>query len=232
MIASNRAHDTHDRSSRAVCNLISSALPLLLLRRHDYAKQSRLGQHSVNSTARTPHTPLLPYAKPGQGPQILQPIIDFTQYQIFLGRIKAELERAVNRLRSASVEAEIQFRGIGESGSSIVSDLLLGKEKVGGEAILRIDARYTCSLIYLREDIHVDGIRHNIRFTFSSPSSLTTHLPHATISIASIPQLSQLLADETERSLLGRICAIGIELCQSLSGAWFVDDMMSRAVGR
>lgn len=73
---------------------------------------------------------------------MLQPIIDLIQYQAFLARIKVELNRAVERLRKASVEAEVQFRGIGESGSAIVNGLVQGKERVGGEAILRIDVRY------------------------------------------------------------------------------------------
>lgn len=58
------------------------------------------------------------------------------------------------------------------------------------------------------------------------------HLPQATIQVVSMPHLSQLLVDEIERSMLGRICEIGVEVCQSISGTWFVDDMMSRAVGR
>jgi len=38
--------------------------------------------------------------------------------------------------------------------------------------------------------------------------------------------------DETERFLLGRICEIGQELCEPVNGAWFLDQLTSRSVGR
>lgn len=85
----------------------------------------------------------------------------------------------------------------------------------------------------LRTGDHTDvEPRHSIRFTFAAPSNLMVHLPQATIQVVSMPHLCQLLVDEIERSMLGRICEIGIEICQSISGSWFVDDMMCRAVGR
>lgn len=74
--------------------------------------------------------------------------------------------------------------------------------------------------------------RHSVRFTFTSPASLTAHLPHATINLVSLPQLSQLLADEIEHCLLETICDIGNQVCESINGAWFVDEMTSRSVGR
>ena len=79
---------------------------------------------------------------------------------------------------------------------------------------------------------HTPLFRHTVRFTFTSPSTLIALLPQATIPITTIPQLVQLLGDEIERGLLEEICEIGIEVCQSLSGTWFVDEMMCRAVGR
>jgi len=50
--------------------------------------------------------------------------------------------------------------------------------------------------------------------------------------ISSIPHLCQLLIDEIERSLLGRICDIGKDVCENIAGTWFVDEMMCRSVGR
>lgn len=72
--------------------------------------------------------------------------------------------------------------------------------------------------------------RHTIRLTFLSPSSLTAHLPQATLKISSIPQLCQLLTDEVERCLLYRICERGRETHEHVGGTWFVD--LSRCVGR
>jgi len=74
--------------------------------------------------------------------------------------------------------------------------------------------------------------RYSLRFTFESPSTLAAHLTNTTLSISSIPQLCQLLLDETERFLLGRICEVGHELCEPVNGAWFLDQLTSRSVGR
>jgi len=75
-------------------------------------------------------------------------------------------------------------------------------------------------------------IRYSLRFTFESPSTLAAHLTNTTLSISSIPQLCQLLLDETERFLLERICEVGRELCEPVNGAWFLDQLTSRSVGR
>lgn len=74
--------------------------------------------------------------------------------------------------------------------------------------------------------------RYSLRFTFESPSTLAAHLTNTTLSISSILQLCQLLLDEMERFLLGRICEVGRELCESVNGAWFLDQLTSRSVGR
>lgn len=55
-----------------------------------------------------------------------------------------------------------------------------------------------------------------MRFTFSSPSTLMAHLPQATLPIATIFQLSQLLVDEVMTCLLQRICDIGKEVTSTL----------------
>jgi mediator of RNA polymerase II transcription subunit 17 len=56
-----------------------------------------------------------------------------------------------------------------------------------------------------------------------SPSTLTAHLPQATLSVSSLPQLTQLLMDEIDRCLLQKICIIGREIRHDVSGIWFVD---------
>ena len=74
--------------------------------------------------------------------------------------------------------------------------------------------------------------RHTLRFTTASPSTLIVHLPQATLPIASISQLTQLLVDEISGRLLSRICEIGTELCERVNGTWFVDLLSGRSVGR
>ncbi|EJD00991.1 uncharacterized protein FOMMEDRAFT_125556 [Fomitiporia mediterranea MF3/22] len=199
------AGSSSDLTGQALCDLIASSLPVFLLRQHAHQKAVRLK--------------LLPKQMNGapsfiQQPRILQPIIDIIQYHVFLKRVRGELSRAASRLRNVGITVDLRFEGVGETGKVVLDALLDGKENIGGEAVLRIDGRHTS------------------RFTFASPSMLTALLPQATITISSIPQLVQLLADEIERSLLEQICEIGVEVCQSLSGTWFVDEMMCRAVGR
>ncbi|KAF8261393.1 subunit 17 of mediator complex-domain-containing protein [Lactarius quietus] len=53
-----------------------------------------------------------------------------------------------------------------------------------------------------------------------------------TLPVSSIPQLIQLLRDETEQCLLQRICEVGTEMSERLSGTWLVDTPMNRAVGK
>ncbi|KAL5488212.1 hypothetical protein ACEPAI_6320 [Sanghuangporus weigelae] len=203
---SNRsAGSSSDLAGHALCDLIASSLPIFLLRQHAHAKVIRL-KLLPKQTQFTP--------RPTQQPQVLQPIIELLQYHVFLNRVRGELMRAVTRLRAVGVPVDLRFEDVAETGKLVLDALLEGKERIGGEAVLKI------------------GGRHTIRFTFTSPSTLVAILPQATIPIASIPQLVQLLGDEIERSLLEEICEIGIEACQSLSGTWFVDEMMSRAVGR
>lgn len=74
--------------------------------------------------------------------------------------------------------------------------------------------------------------RHTLRLTYLSPSSLTAHLAQATLSIASIPQLTQLLYDEVGSCILEQICDIGNELCEGVHGTWFVDLLTGRTIGR
>ncbi|OCB84517.1 hypothetical protein A7U60_g8503 [Sanghuangporus baumii] len=203
---SNRsAGSSSDLAGHALCDLIASSLPIFLLRQHAHAKAVRL-KLLPKQTQFAP--------RPTQQPQVLQPIIELLQYHVFLNRILGELTRAVTRLRAVGVPVDLRSEDVAETGKLVLDALLEGRERIGGEAVLKI------------------GGRHTIRFTFTSPSTLVAILPQATIPIASIPQLVQLLGDEIERSLLEEICEIGIEVCQSLSGTWFVDEMMSRAVGR
>lgn len=67
---------------------------------------------------------------------------------MFLGRVRGELLRAAARLRTAGVRVELRFEGVGETGKVVLDTLLEeGREKIGGEAVLRIDERsvlFTC----------------------------------------------------------------------------------------
>ncbi|KAJ7638863.1 subunit 17 of mediator complex-domain-containing protein [Roridomyces roridus] len=194
--------------STTKCDLIYYALRALLLRIHSYAKTQRLGTAGIFHAAGTSET-----ATP---PLLLRPIIDLLQYEVFCNRLRTELVAMRAALTGAGIAAALRFEPIGGTGLALV-DLIDRSEDdqeraVGGEAVMRIDAR------------------HTVRLTFRSPSLLTAHLSLATLQISSIPQLRQLLGDEVERCLLQRICEVGGELCESVGGIWFVD--LSRCVGR
>ncbi|KAF4619339.1 hypothetical protein D9613_005033 [Agrocybe pediades] len=154
-----------------------------------------------------------PAAKVDSSMMLLQPIIDLLQYRIFCQRVEVELRKASNALVAAGVSSSLRFNAIGERGDVLLSLFSEQKRKVvGGEAIIRI------------------GDWHTLWFSFLSPSTLTAHLSHATLTIASLPQLSQLLMDEIERCLLQRICTIGREICSSLGSIWFID--LNRCVAK
>ncbi|RDB22683.1 Mediator of RNA polymerase II transcription subunit 17 [Hypsizygus marmoreus] len=200
-----RPSQSLDDKSTEKCNLIYFALHALLLRRHAYLKERRLGAAGIIR-------PAIPY-EASQLPPILQPIIDLLQYQVFCQRIKTEIDKMAKALSAAGISSTLRFDFVGETGRQLVRLFENKSSKViGGEAVLRIDNR------------------HTIRLSFLSPSSLTAHLPQATLTISSIPQLCQLLTDEVERWLLQRICELGNELCDEVGGTWFVD--LSRCVGR
>ncbi|KAF9457004.1 subunit 17 of mediator complex-domain-containing protein, partial [Collybia nuda] len=186
------------------CDLIYFSLYALLLRRHWYMKLRRLGSTGTNRL-------ILP--ETAQIPPILRPIIDLLQYQVFCERIKYEMDKMVTALLKVGVPAKLRFHPVGETGRELIQIFNEdGSNVVGGEAVLTIDDR------------------HVVRLTFSSPSSLTAHLPQATLTISSIPQLCQLLGDEIEKCLLQRICELGVDLCEPVGGTWFVD--LNRCVGR
>ncbi|KAL4241971.1 Mediator of RNA polymerase II transcription subunit 17 [Abortiporus biennis] len=187
----------------ATCDFIFSALHLLLLRIHSHIKAQRLRQNPVQQTTEQ------------MIPAMLQPIIDMLQYQAFCDRICAEIYKVVRGLRQAGVSTTLRLNKVGDSGDQLVSLLRNNLTlTVGGECVLRIDNRYT------------------FRFTFNSPSTLIAHLPQATLTIASIHQLSQLLNDEISSCLLHGICELGTELCEYVHATWFVDLLTGRSVGR
>lgn len=197
-----------------VCELIYLALRVFLLRRHNIAN----ADHGVKS-------------KLNQKPYfILQPIIDLLQYRVFCERIQVEFDKVTRALNFAGIPSTLSFTAVGESGSHIVSLLCdTGNKDIGGEAVIRIDDWYASPLVAPFERSS-SAFRNTLWFTFISPSTLTAHLPQATLEIASIPQLSQLLMDELERCLLQRICALGEKLCDVVGGVWFID--LNRCVAR
>ncbi|KAJ7591048.1 subunit 17 of mediator complex-domain-containing protein [Mycena floridula] len=185
---------------QAKCDIIYHVLHALLLRRHLFLKSQRLAGGG------TLRPDLLP-------PLVLQPIIDLLQYEVFCERVHFELDSVLRALKKASVPCALRFNAVGEAGKELVAFFVeINRRPMGGEAVLRIDDR------------------HTVRLTFVSPSSLTAHLSQATLTISSIPQLRQLLADEVERYLLQRICELGLQLCSGVGGIWFVD--LNRCVGR
>lgn len=192
----------HDRQVDPYCDLVCALLHILLSRAHRVSKNNRLNRTSIAPT-------------PGLLPPVLQPIIDVLQYREFWERIRDEIDRVVAALRLAGVSTKIHYDPVADSGEDLIASLLSDKPKpLGGDALLRLDDR------------------HTLRFTTASPSTLVVHLPQATLPIASISQLNQLLVDEISGGLLSRICEMGTELCEWVNGTWFVDLLSGRSVGR
>ncbi|KZT12461.1 uncharacterized protein LAESUDRAFT_638864 [Laetiporus sulphureus 93-53] len=197
-------------SESAKCDLIYASLHVLLLRAHAVLKAERLKRTGVSRVPGVQH--------PFQPPPILQPVIDMLQYQVFCDHIYAEIDRKVRALQHAGVPTRQHFEAVGGSGEEFLKHFSENKPRpIGGEALIRIDDWQ---------------VVHTLRFTFVSPSILVAHLPQATLGIASIPQLSQLLADEVGGCILKRICDIGTERCAGVDGTWFVDLLTGRSVGR
>jgi len=125
------------------------------------------------------------------------------------------MQKIVQILRRAGVPVKFHFDAVGEDSAGILESLIgNGTGHISGVTTIRIDNSRT------------------LRFTFSSPSSLVAHLSQATLPVSSIPQLAQLLRDETEQCLLQRICEMGAEISERLSGTWLVDMPMNRVVGK
>ncbi|KAH9943450.1 subunit 17 of mediator complex-domain-containing protein [Epithele typhae] len=185
------------------CDLVYSLLFVLLSRAHRISKSARLARSSIAPVA------------PTSPPPILQPIIDVLQYREFWERVRDEIDRVVDALRHAGVTTKVHYDPVADGGAALAQSFISEKPApVSGSAILRIDGR------------------HTLRFTMASPSTLVVHLPQATLPIASVTQLVQLLADEISSRLLNRICEIGTELCERVNGTWFVDLLSGRSVGR
>lgn len=193
----------------AVCDLIFSALHVLLLRAHSHIKQHRIGRMSALRSAPSSQQPLEP-------PRLLLPIVELLQYRVFCDRVHAEVSKMAEGLAAAGVPVKLRANKVGENGEQLVAMLTKtdGPQTLGGETFLRIDNR------------------HTLRFTYVSPASLTAHLPQATLTVASITHLTQLLFDEVSRCLLHRICDVGSEMCEVVHGTWFVDLLAGRTVGR
>ncbi|KAF8529128.1 subunit 17 of mediator complex-domain-containing protein [Hysterangium stoloniferum] len=194
-----------DAEERATCDLIHASLVLLLVRAHKHARNQRLSLSPSN--APTKLRPSLPL--------ILRPIVNMLQYKLFCARVETELRNMEYALSQAGIPTKTRFVAVGETGMQLV-DLLTGEgqPRIGGDAMIRIN---NCRTLH---------------FTFLAPSTLVVSLPQATLTIASVPQLSQLLKDEVERCLLDSICKIGRGLSSSVEGTWFVDRLSSKAIGR
>lgn len=210
-----------------LCNLIVAVLRVLLVRGHGHEKVKRLGGSETSRAS-----PLKAPAA-AQQPHILQKITDFTQFHVFCRRLKEELDKTAKTLSEVGIVTVLRFNPAGESSHQIIKLLTENNDRrLGGDASLYIDERYVGPTLQRQQWNQVYWHRYSLRFTFESPSTLAAHLANTTLSISSIPQLCQLLLDETERFLLGRICEIGRELCEPVNGAWFLDQLTSRSVGR
>ncbi|KAH9999861.1 subunit 17 of mediator complex-domain-containing protein [Russula vinacea] len=204
-----------DPISRARCDLIYNFLHLLLLREHSRRRLTRIGAPEASSSR--PHTDqALPLTSIQSTVALLQPVIDLLQYELLCIRVRAEMNNIVQILRRVGVPVKFHFDAVGEDSTGVLESLIgTGTGHVSGR-------------VWLIRCLH----SRTLRFTFSSPSSLVAHLSQATLPVSSIPQLARLLRDETEQCLLQRICEMGAEMSERLSGTWLVDMPMNRVVGK
>ena len=118
----------------ATCDLVFSLLHILLLRAHNHAKANRLGPSRTLRPAPTPEVT--------KSPLILQPIIDFLQYQVFCKRIHHELSRIVRSLQAAGVPTKMLFNPAGEKGEELITRLQQNVPlQVTGDCLVRVDNR-------------------------------------------------------------------------------------------
>lgn len=114
-----------------MCDLIYNSLHVLLLRRHDHAKQQRLSS-----------TGALRHGSTDNFPFMLQPIIDLLQYQVFCRRIRVEINKIVHALSTAGIPSLVSIDPVGETGHELINVLSQsGSQIIGGVAVLRIDNR-------------------------------------------------------------------------------------------
>lgn len=117
----------------ATCDLILSALRILLLRAHASVKRQLLardGSHSQGAQAAI------------EIPPLLRPIVDILQYQMFCKRVRAKFERVVSLVRQAGISVKLRFSSVSECGEEIAALIRDDHARpVGGEALLRIDDR-------------------------------------------------------------------------------------------
>ncbi len=97
-------------------------------------KANRLGP---TGTLRPPSTP-----QETKTPPVLQPIIDFLQYQVFCERVRQELRRVVRALQAAGVPTKMLFNPAGETGEKLVALLQRNVPLwVAGDCLVRVDNR-------------------------------------------------------------------------------------------
>ncbi|KAJ7179089.1 subunit 17 of mediator complex-domain-containing protein [Mycena filopes] len=109
--------------SNAKGDFIYYALQALLLRLHGHVKRQRLGTAGIFRP---------PGAVDAAPPSLLlRPVIDLLQYQVFCGRLRAEMDAMAAALTAAGIPALLRFA-----------------PAIGGEAVLRIDHRHTVRLTF------------------------------------------------------------------------------------
>ena len=75
-------------------------------------------------------------------PPLLQPIIDFLQYQVFCKRIRQEIRRTVRALQAAGVSTKMSFDSAGETGEELIALLQHNATlQVAGDCLVRVDNR-------------------------------------------------------------------------------------------
>lgn len=118
-----------------MCDLIFSALHVLLLRAHAYVKTQRIGRAGIAKPGPASTTP--------PSPPLLQPIADVLQYRVFCDRVHTEVTKMARGLAAGGVPVRLRANRVGESGEQLVAMLTATDtaQSIGGETVLRVDNR-------------------------------------------------------------------------------------------
>ncbi|KAF8308159.1 hypothetical protein DL93DRAFT_2087315 [Clavulina sp. PMI_390] len=163
-------------------------------------------------------------------PPVLAPIISLLQYRTFCASLHADLSTLEREVKMMGFRCELLWIPVGERAEEVVK--MLERVDPGGAARVSVtggvgeDAGITLS------GEAVLWVDHSlpIRFTFSSPTSLTLHLPASTLPTPSLSTMRSFLVSEIQLTLLERVCDEGTSKFGGVR--WAMDRMQAVVVGR
>ncbi|KAF8341421.1 subunit 17 of mediator complex-domain-containing protein [Cantharellus anzutake] len=215
-----KIEDDSNSPNALICSLLSDVLVLLLIRYHRY-QQSR--SHPRSQLANKVDAPFSP-SRVLRPPSVLAPIVSLLQYYSFCVSLKRLFEALQVGLTEVGVPCNVVFTAVGNDPTELISSLLSYPEmnhtpsdnssswigvEVTGEALVWIDDK------------------HSLRFTFSSPTSLTAHLPHSDFSITDLAVMRDLLRTEVGVRI---ITSLKDDAERRLGGRWAIESLESECI--